>query len=247
MFRPGPIDTGSNSTPSPPSSPIPELGRILFLDTKESDAWSDSNNGASAEALDPDFVPSLSGGVYTFDGSNDNLLIDDSENTAISYGHVFVVLKANDRTKRQTIISKSSLTNNLHSDFEYRLGIRDATAGADGKVDISIYPRSGLTRTITAETPAPDGEFFLAEFELDFNGTLTYRQDGVENGTPVTGEIIQLTTKNDNPLNIGKTYFQNAFDGEMAMIAIYSVSLTADQRNEIYEYAEAWVESITRA
>lgn len=227
--------------------PVPTAGRLLWLDTKAADSWSDSASGVEATALDPAYMPVLQGdGSYLYDGSNDQLVIPSSAYNTVALGHFFVVCKTNDRTKRQTVIGKRNAVNGtLAASFDYRMGIREVTAATDGKMELSL---TNTSANVIATNPVPNQEYFLAEMELTTAGVLTYRQNGVDNGSATSG-IIQTNTKSVNDLYIGHVMDRSVrgFDGNIAAVIIYGRSLTAAERNQVYTYAERWVPSVTRA
>lgn len=242
--RPGPVPGQVSSTPE--ADPIPQLGRLLWLNTKNADSWEDSNSGDSAEPTSAGTTPTLSGGAYTFDGTDDFLVMPESDNNRIAFGHIFVVCRTNDRTKRQSILIKQNPSSTASSnDFAYRIGIREINSGADGRVEIQAY--HDTPTTVTATNPAPDSEYFLAEFLLEPDGTLTYRQNGVDNGS-TSGAVMKTSDKTATNVYIGRSPSGGRFfDGEIAHLSIYARPLTAAERNQVYTHCETWVPSITRA
>lgn len=230
------------------TEPIPTAGRLLWLDTKAADSWSDSASGAEATALDPAYMPVFQAdGSYLYDGSNDQLKMLNNQYCTIAFGHVFVVCKTNDRTKRQSILLKQNASDTSAAGFEYRIGIREINAGTDGKVEVQARYDAGAGAIVTATNAAPNQEYFLAEMELSTAGDLTYRQNGVNNGS-ASGKVIQTDSKLSNDLFIGQSPSGGRyFDGNIAAVIIYGRSLTTAERNQVYTYAERWVPSVTRA
>lgn len=233
--------------------PIPTAGRMLWLDTKTSDSWSDSASGVEATALDPSYMPALVGDAYEFDGVNDQLVMPTNDYNTISFGHIFVVCKTNDRTKRQSLATKwkavpPGTAPYLPEWFEWQFGIREVTAGSDGKMQFK-WRGDSSDSTVTSLTPVDNDVYFLAEIVVTRSGLLTYRQNGVNQESTQSSALNVATRNYTNDLIIGNTTDRTVrqWDGSIAFIAIYGRTLTAEERNQVYTYAERWVPSVTRA
>ena len=150
---------------------------------------------------------------------------------------LFAVYLTHNRAARQGVLTKRHPSDSGFPHFEYRYGIRETTAGTDGKTDLHWYS-TGDADGLIATTPV-ESDVLVMELMTIQSSQVERFQNGAADGSKSTS-VANTTTDKDsgNVLYLGASRHDVRFlHGKFAEAAIWGHALDSDTISKVFGYA----------
>jgi hypothetical protein len=212
----GSIDSGSNLK--------------LHLDASNTNSypgtgtsWLDlSGNSATATLNGVNFLSSTNGGVFDFDGSNDDATIDDTKINYSNFSLEFWMNPDANLTSSNTIFARYSTTASQNT---WHIRGNDTNNG----IEFIRYPSgvSGVTFKDSTSVPANKWTHVTITHDETTNKLKFYKNGALDATHSFSGSLLTNTTLD---LVIGRLQqYQFRYDGQLAQVRFYNDILTAQE------------------